>query len=121
MKQQTAPKTVSKTTPKTARKVGSKSSLHAPEVESYLKSTFHAVAPRDDFVRSLKTRLTDPATTQRPQVSTGQLILLLMGAMAGTAILVAGVLQLVIELIGAISILRLYNRETQASRLPARE
>lgn len=102
---------------RTARKAGSKSIPQTPEVESYLKSTFRSVAPRDDFVRSLKTRLADPAATRRPQVATGQLILLLMGAMAGTAILVAGVLQLAIELIGAVSILRLYNRETQANRL----
>jgi len=117
MKGQTALKPASRAAPKAQAKTG----LQAPEVESYLKSTFQAVTPRDDFVRGLKSRLEDPAVLHKPQIPTGQLILLLLGAMAGTAILVAGVLQLVIELIGALSILRLYSRETQASRLPARE
>ncbi len=98
-----------------ARKADLNQLKRTPEVESYLMSTFRPVAPRSDFVSGLKSRLTDPATIQKPQVSNGQLILLLIAAMAGTVILVAGMLRLVIELIGAVTIMRLYSRETQGN------
>jgi len=82
-----------------------------PRIESYLESTFKPVSPRPDFIANLRSRLSDPDFINQPQISNLQFLLLALGAVIVTFLVVAGVIKLVIEIVGASHILRFTGRQ----------
>ena len=82
-----------------------------PQIESYLASTFQPVSPRPDFIVNLRSRLRDPDFINQRQISNLHFLLLILGAVAVTVLLVAGVITLVIKMVGASHILRLTERQ----------
>jgi hypothetical protein len=87
-----------------------------PKVESFLESTFKPVSPRPDFVTGLRNRLTDSEIGNKSSDSNLYLLLMIMGALAATVLLVSGLVRLLVELLGALSILRLANRQADRNK-----
>lgn len=85
--------------------------IQLPKVESYLESTFKPVAPRPDFIVSLRSRLDDPEFVNRREISDLTLLLYVFGAVSVTVLVVVGLVKLMVEVMGARRILQLSGRQ----------
>ncbi len=96
---------------KDREKMGQPKETGLPRIESFLESTFKPVSPRQDFVVNLRSRLDDPDFINQKQISDLNFVLLSVGAVVVTFLLIAGLIKLIVEIVGASHILHLTGRQ----------
>jgi hypothetical protein len=87
-----------------------------PKIETYLENNLRPVAPREDFVNNLKSRLADPSYAKNVGNSNFYLIMLVLMAVSTTVLLVVGLIRLMIELFGALRMMRLFGRQADQKK-----
>ena len=89
--------------------------VEIPKVESFLHSTFRPIDPRPDFVRSLRSRLSNPANVQPSGESVYYLLALIVIAMSTIVLILVAAIRLLSELIGGFREKRLFDIHSQGA------